>query len=58
MARLPNIYQSEGSILLNQNNDHVGTCAIITEDFSNNNNAPTRKVLTAAHKVKDIGYNE
>jgi len=45
-------------ILLNQNNDFVGTCAVITDDFSNNNNAPTRKVLTAAHKLKNIAPNE
>jgi len=45
-------------ILLNQNNDFVGTCAVITDDFSNNNNAPTRKVLTAAHKLKNIATND
>jgi len=39
-------------LLLNQNNDFIGTCALIPNDFSNNNNAPTRKVLTAAHKLK------
>merc|ERR1711913_106079 len=41
-------------ILLNQNNDFLGTCAIVPNDFSNNNNAPTRKILTAAHKLKNI----
>jgi len=41
-------------LLLNQNNDFIGTCAIIPNDFSNNNNVPTRKVLTAAHKLKDL----
>jgi len=41
-------------ILLNQNNDFLGTCAIIPNDFSNNNNAPTRKVITAAHKMKAL----
>ena len=45
-------------ILLNQNNDFVGTCAIITDDSTNNNNQPTRKVLTAAHKLKNIATNE
>jgi len=45
-------------ILLNQNNDFVGTCAVITDDFSNNNNLPTRKVLTAAHKLKNIATND
>jgi len=42
-------------LLLNQDNDFIGTCAIIPNDFSNNNNAPTRKVLTAAHKLKVLG---
>jgi len=42
-------------LLLNQNNDFIGTCAIIPNDFSNNNNAPTRKVLTAAHKLTVLG---
>merc|ERR1712172_170918 len=42
-------------ILLNQNNDFLGTCAIIPNDFSNNNNAGTRKVVTAAHKLKVLG---
>merc|ERR1712088_1268956 len=41
-------------ILLNQNNDFLGTCAIIPNDFTNNNNAPTRKILTASHKLKNI----
>merc|ERR1712020_625972 len=41
-------------ILLNQNNDFIGTCAVIPDDFNNNNNAPTRKILTAAHKLKNI----
>jgi len=39
-------------LLLNQNNDFIGTCAIIPEDFSNNNGRGTRRVLTAAHKLK------
>jgi len=39
-------------ILLNQNNDFLGTCAVIPNDSSNNNNAPTRKIITAAHKLK------
>jgi len=45
-------------LLLNQNNDFVGTCAVIPNDFSNNNNAPTRKVLTAAHKLKVLEQTE
>jgi len=42
-------------LLLNQNNDFIGSCAIIPNDFSNNNNRGTRKVITAAHKLKKIG---
>merc|ERR1711884_377743 len=45
-------------LLLNQNNDFIGSCAIIPDDFSNNNNAPTRKVITAAHKLKNIATND
>jgi len=42
-------------LLLNQNNDFIGSCAIIPNDFSNDNNRATRKVITAAHKLKKIG---
>ena len=45
-------------LLLNQNNDFIGSCAIIPDDFSNNNNRATRKVITAAHKLKKIGERE
>jgi hypothetical protein len=45
-------------LLLNQNNDFVGTCVIVPEDFSNNNGRGTRKVLTAAHKLSKIGQSE
>ena len=45
-------------LLLNQNNDFVGTCAIIPNDGSNDNGRGTRKVLTAAHKLKKIGQTE
>merc|ERR1712168_1128921 len=41
-------------LLLNQNNDFIGSCAIIPNDFSNDNNRGTRKVITAAHKLKNI----
>jgi len=41
-------------ILLNQNNDFLGTCAIIPNDSSNNNNVATRKIVTAAHKLKNL----
>jgi len=42
-------------LLLNQNNDFVGTCVVIPESFNNNNALGTRKVITAAHKLKKIG---
>merc|ERR1712203_1213567 len=45
-------------LLLNQNNDFVGSCAVIPDDFSNDNGRPTRKVITAAHKLKDIQRND
>jgi len=45
-------------LLLNQNNDFIGSCAVIPDDFSNNNNAPTRKVITAAHKLKNLQQND
>eukprot|EP00088_Acartia_fossae_P035299 TRINITY_DN36332_c0_g1_i1.p1 TRINITY_DN36332_c0_g1~~TRINITY_DN36332_c0_g1_i1.p1 ORF type:complete len:454 (-),score=113.52 TRINITY_DN36332_c0_g1_i1:109-1470(-) len=45
-------------LLLNQNNDFIGTCAIVPEDFNNNNGRGTRKVLTAAHKLSKIGVND
>jgi len=45
-------------LLLNQNNDFVGSCAVIPNDFSNDNGRPTRKVITAAHKLKDLQRND
>ena len=45
-------------LLLKQNNDFVGSCAVIPDDFSNDNGRPTRKVITAAHKLKNIQRNE
>jgi len=45
-------------LLLNKNNDFIGTCAIIPESFSNDNNRGTSKVITAAHNLKKIGFNE
>merc|ERR1711971_594679 len=37
-------------LVLNQNNDFIGSCAVIPNDSSNNNGRGTRKVVTAAHK--------
>ena len=45
-------------LLLNQNNDFVGSCAIIPDNFNNDNSRPTRKVITAAHKLKSLKQNE
>jgi len=45
-------------LLLNENNDFIGTCAIIPESFSNDNNRGTSKVITAAHNLKKIAFNE
>jgi len=39
-------------LILNQNNDFVGTCAIIPENSNNALNSGTSKVLTAAHNLK------
>merc|ERR1711971_699809 len=45
-------------LLLNQNNDFIGTCAVIPEGFNNDNNGGTSKVITAAHNLKKVGFNE
>jgi len=45
-------------LLLNQNNDFIGTCAIIPETFTNDVSRGTSKVITAAHNLKKIGFNE
>jgi len=45
-------------LVLNDNNDFIGSCAIIPDDSSNNNGAGTRKVVTAAHKLKNVKKNE
>merc|ERR1712098_963914 len=42
-------------LLLNQNNDFIGTCAVIPSNFRNDNSQGTRKVITAAHKLKALG---
>jgi len=41
-------------LLLNQNNDFIGSCAIIPNDSTNDNGRGTRKVITAAHKLKKL----
>lgn len=44
-------------LLLNQNNDFIGTCALIPNDSSNNNGNGV-KVITAAHKLKALEKND
>jgi len=41
-------------LLLNQNNDFIGTCVVIPDNSNNDNRRATRKVLTAAHKLKSL----
>merc|ERR1711993_79308 len=36
----------------------IGSCAVIPNDSSNNNGRGTRKVVTAAHKLKNVQQNE
>merc|ERR1712032_1560960 len=45
-------------LVLNQNNDFIGSCVVIPNDSSNNNGRGTRKVVTAAHKLKNVQQNE
>merc|ERR1711963_1114622 len=45
-------------LLLNQNNDFIGSCAIIPDNSNNDNRRPTRKVITAAHKLKSLQQND
>jgi len=42
-------------LILNSNNDFVGTCAIVPENFNNDNSRGTAKVLTAAHNLNKVG---
>jgi len=41
-------------LILNQNNDFLGSCAIIPNDSGNKNELGVRKVITAAHKLNDV----
>jgi len=41
-------------LILNQNNDFLGSCAIIPNDSGNKNEKGVRKVITAAHKLNDV----
>jgi len=41
-------------LILNQNNDFIGSCAVIPDGSRRG----TNKVVTAAHKLKNVGQNE
>jgi len=41
-------------LILNTNNDFLGTCAIIPERSDNSLSRGTRKIITAAHNLKNI----
>merc|ERR1712107_214689 len=45
-------------LILNQNNDFLGTCALVPQTFNNDLGRGTRKILTAAHNLKKIGPND
>jgi len=45
-------------LLLNQENDFIGTCALVPENSNNDLARGTRKVLTAAHNLKKIGVRD
>ena len=45
-------------LMLNQNNDFIGSCAVIPDNSNNDNRRPTRKVITAAHKLKSLQQTE
>ena len=45
-------------LILNQNNDFLGSCAIIPNDSANKNENGVRKVITAAHKLNDVQATE
>merc|ERR1711879_311707 len=42
-------------LILSQNNDFVGSCAIVPETSSNSLSSGTSKVITAAHNIKNVG---
>merc|ERR1711937_713962 len=41
-------------LILNQNNDFIASCVVIPDNSNNDNSRATRKVLTAAHKLKAL----
>lgn len=45
-------------LVLKGNNDFLGTCAIIPNNFNNDISRGTDRVITAAHKLKNVGRND
>jgi len=45
-------------LVLNLNNDFIGSCVVIPNDSRNDNNLGTRKILTAAHTLSKIGLHD
>ena len=45
-------------LILNQNNDFIGACAIVPDNYSNDVRRGTDRVITAAHKLKKIKERE
>jgi secreted trypsin-like serine protease len=42
-------------LILDQDNNFIGSCVVIPNDSRNDNNRGTAKVLTAAHKLNKVG---
>jgi len=45
-------------LVLKGNNDFLGTCAIVPNNFNNDISRGTDRVITAAHKLKNVGRND
>ena len=45
-------------LVLDGSNNHIAACAVVPEKFNNDVSRGTRKVLTAAHKLKDVAAKE
>ena len=45
-------------LVLDQNNNFIGSCAIIPDNRFNDVRSGTDRVIMAAHKLKDISRNE
>ena len=45
-------------LVLDGSNNFIAACAVVPERFDNNVSRGTKKVLTAAHKLKDVAAKE